>query len=151
MAEAFALIGLASSILTFVDFGSKLISFVKSIRDSPDGRFLLFKEFDDNRRRLLSLSQALRGSKIPELLSQDENKIILLAEDCAKLASDLDDILERLGVREAPRRGTLGTVLNSIKVGVKAMYSQSDILSLESRLEHLSSSLQRAVNRALQQ
>lgn len=46
MAEALAIIGLASSIITFIEFGVEIITTTRSIWSSPDGKVPEIRELE---------------------------------------------------------------------------------------------------------
>lgn len=146
MAEPFAIVGLAASIFTFVDFGSKVISLAKSIREThraiPEAEEL--KLIVQHYR---SLSSALRGSPTLSRLSEDEQQVLEMADKGDQLATELSDILQTLKVRDTAWSRTI----DEGRVAFQTMRKKKTIDALQVRLESLDRSLREAVNRALQQ
>lgn len=147
MADPFAIVGLATSILTLVDFGTKVISLAKSIRETHNETIPEAEELDLILHHVQSLSSALLNGPAAQNLSQDERKVISMAAKCDELARELRDILETLKVRGTAWSKTLETG----RVVFQAMRKKKTIDSLQARLASLDNSLREAVNGTLQQ
>ncbi|KAL7783452.1 hypothetical protein V8C37DRAFT_413714 [Trichoderma ceciliae] len=147
MADPFAIVGLATSILTLVDFGTKVVSLAKSIREAHDGAIPEAEELDLILHHVRSLSSTLLNSQTAQNLSQDERKVISMAAKCDGLARELSDILETLKVRDTAWSKTIETG----RVVFQAMRKKKTIDSLQARLAYLDNSLREAVNGTLQQ
>lgn len=55
MAEPLTIIGLVSSIITFIEFSSKLISTAKRLRDNPDEPVTEIERLEQTRQRVRQL------------------------------------------------------------------------------------------------
>jgi hypothetical protein len=147
MAEPFAVIGLAASILTFVDFGVKVIALARSIRDSQDGTIPEAKELESVVEHVRAFSASLREASGDNSLNRDEQRILMISAKCDKLAAELGDVLKKLRVRDKAWSKKIDTT----RVIIQAMWKKKDIDSLRDRLGHLEHSLREALNHTLQQ
>ncbi|KPM39267.1 hypothetical protein AK830_g7298 [Neonectria ditissima] len=133
MAEAFAIIGLASSIVAFVDFGLKLVSATKSARDSVHDTLPEVHEIEiileDVRNSNIKAIQGLAGLQ----LSQGERHIMAMATDCERLAGELGDMVQKLKIRDDARFRTI----ESSRVAFRVLRRGKDIDDLRRRIEKL--------------
>jgi hypothetical protein len=101
MAEALAVIGLASNILSFVDFGMKLASVSKDIRDSSHGMTAEVKQLADIAASLESWVDKVKKSRLSRAnLSNDELNMLKVAEDCERLVPQIQEKLTKMRTRE---------------------------------------------------
>ncbi|KAI8716496.1 hypothetical protein NCS52_00943700 [Fusarium sp. LHS14.1] len=107
MAEAFGIIGLVSSIVAFVDFSIKIVSAVKSARDSVH-------------------------DTLPEL-SQGEKHIMAMATECERLACELGEIVQKLKIKDGARFRTI----ESSRIALRVLRKGRDIEDLRRRIDNL--------------
>lgn len=133
MAESLAILGLASNIISIVDFGLKVVSGTRSVRDSLQGtttdvRVLELivqdvRAFHDQNIRLRAA-----GNK----LSKHELRILAMATECENIAQDLSKAIIALRVRNGRSK-----TLESGRIAFQALWKQKDIEKLQSQLESL--------------
>lgn len=139
MADPFAIIGLAASILTFVDFGAKVISLTKSIHDSPANMAPDTQELSYMLEDIRSLSNAIQKStSLRTRLSEDETKILRVASQCDKLAEELGNLLETLKIRDDT---ALPRAIEITRVALRTARKKKHVDSLQERLKDLERSL----------
>lgn len=133
MAEAFEIIGLASSIVAFVDFGIKLVSAVKSARDSVHDTLPEVHEIElcleDVRHSNLRAIQGSPGRH----LSQGEKHIMAMATECERLAGELGEIVQKLKIRDGARFRTI----ESSRIALRVLRKGKDIEDLRRRIDNL--------------
>jgi hypothetical protein len=103
MAEALAIIGLASSIITFIEFGVAIITTTRSIRSSPDGKVPEIRELETslNTMRLRNTAALERMASKP--MSQHELQISQAVVECEKVVAQLKRLV-RLRTRRSDAR-----------------------------------------------
>ncbi|KAI8664187.1 hypothetical protein NCS55_00926500 [Fusarium keratoplasticum] len=133
MAEAFEIIGLASSIVAFVDFSIKLVSAVKSARDSVHDTLPEVHEIElcleDVRHSNLRAIQGSPGRH----LSQGEKHIMAMATECERLAGELGEIVQKLKIRDGARFRTI----ESSRIALRVLRKGKDIEDLRRRIDNL--------------
>ncbi|KAI9795146.1 MAG: hypothetical protein M1816_000168 [Peltula sp. TS41687] len=143
MAEAFALISLAASIVQLVDFGYKLLSSSKeiynSVHGSKDENFELELIVED----IKNLNK--EASKVA-LRSKDEVALRRLADESEKLADDLLGTLKKLRARD----DVWSNKFESIRVATQSLWKRKDIQSLEERLHRIEERLRARLSNMLQ-
>ena len=117
--------GLASSVITFFDFCTKLVrgsyEIYQSHTGSTDENDQINFLADDLAKVTQSMSQNSRASQDPELLR--------LCEKCSRLSTDLCKTLEGLRAKRT------GSKASSITTAWKVRRKKQDVASLETRLE----------------
>jgi chromosome segregation ATPase len=144
MADPFAIIGLAASICSFLDFSGKVISLAKLVRESHDGAIPEAEELELIVLHVRSLSSTLLNGQAVHNASRHEQQIMAMAAKVDQLAGELSDIVQKLKVQDK----------TWVKTSYAAFYlitKKKDINSLETRLVTLDRSLRDAVNGMLQQ
>jgi HAMP domain-containing protein len=133
MAEAFEIIGLASSIVAFVDFSIKLVSAVKAARDSVHDTLPEVHEIElcleDVRHSNLRAIQGSPGRH----LSQGEKHIMAMATECERLAGELGEIVQKLKIRDGARFRTI----ESSRIALRVLRKGKDIEDLRRRIDNL--------------
>jgi hypothetical protein len=147
MAEALAIIGLVSNVLAFVEFGSKLVSGTRSVRNSFQGTAAeteeLLRILDD----IQSSNAEVNIQKRSGLrLSNDEENILARVAECEILAKKMRIILEKLKVRDGARSRTI----ESLRVAHQGLMKRGEIEDLRTRLENLERRIQLHTSKALQ-
>src|SRR3569833_1313543 len=121
-------IGLASSILTFVDFATKLVSGTYeayktgTIGKTSDAQTVL----QDLRR----VSEELHHGTFDGAQSHHK-ELLKLADDCLKLSNELETLLDKL-IRSAKDKNALWS---SIRVSWLSIWKQKEVQGLERKLE----------------
>ncbi|KAI1347005.1 hypothetical protein F5Y01DRAFT_296381 [Xylaria sp. FL0043] len=139
------IIGLVSGIITFIDFGQKIVSEVRNIQNSVHGTTANIYELD------LVIGDVRRSNKLAMELprnqfSHDELRIMAMVVECEKLVDELQKMTSLLRRRDDARLKKL----ESARVAVRSFLKQDEIQALRSRLDvldlrirgHLSSILQ---------
>ncbi|KAF3001351.1 hypothetical protein E8E13_006193 [Curvularia kusanoi] len=131
MAEALAVIGLVSSMVTFVDFGSKVVNGAKRIRDSGEGALEdleeLAKIVEDVRRFNREAQIQLRNGHRP---SSDVIRITEMVAECEKICDRIRILIQKLAVRDS-------SILETGRVALQAIRKKKDIQDLRTRLDAL--------------
>ncbi|RBR15606.1 uncharacterized protein FIESC28_07247 [Fusarium coffeatum] len=146
MAEPLAIIGLVSSIITFIEFSSKLISTAKRLRDNPDETAIETERLEQTKHRVRHLKDAFENEN-DDFLPHDIQDILWTAGQCEFVAMDLIAILQRLKGKD----GSSFSAMESLTVAFYAMRKKKPIEDLQDRLEKLETKLRGAVNQVLQQ
>ncbi|KAF4965715.1 hypothetical protein FSARC_6498 [Fusarium sarcochroum] len=119
-------IGLASSIITFIDFGSELITGAIEIYRAPDGSSAADARLQDVLNDLGDLVEELE--KTFHAATKAEKNIKSLAQECGEDAQELRDILREL--KMTGRR----TPWKSVKAKWMSMRAESRVGELKDRL-----------------
>ena len=133
MAEALAIIGLVSNILSFIDFGIKLASETRNVRDSLHDTTAEVRELEivvEDVERYHEKVQKLQSHG--QELSVHEKSILGMVKYCRNIAEDLHKIIERLHVRQGRSK-----TLESSRVLFQGLWKQRDIEALRARLDAL--------------
>ena len=102
MAEALVALGLATNIVQFIDFASKVIATAYQTRSSKynglPGIDLIRNVNDDLRSTVHGLEKSLRKEQEREELSENQRELLLLAGQCKDIATELFAVLKPLKV-----------------------------------------------------
>ncbi len=126
MAEAIGAVeavGLASSILTFLDVGYKVIRSAHEIYSSTTGA-------TEENTHILSIVTDLEGVSVnleTHHLVKNDPDLVKLSKDCQALSKDLLKLLESLKPKSDSK-------LHSVKAAWSVMRSRKDVQSIEKRL-----------------
>lgn len=124
--DALAGIGLASSIISFVDFGSKLLSKAREIAISADGALSENLDLELVTEDLRNLSDNLRDGS--GLRSLSEQKLVHLRRGCVEVADQLIDALDRLKIKQDK------TPFKSFQQAIKILWKKEKLEELTQRL-----------------
>ncbi|KAM0421390.1 hypothetical protein ACHAPT_010744 [Fusarium lateritium] len=131
--SGFEIIGLASSIVAFVDFSIKLVSAVKSARDSVHDTLPEVHEIElcleDVRQSNLRAIQGSAGRQ----LSQGERHVMAMTTECDRLAGELGGMVQKLKIRGGAKSRTL----ESSRIAWRVLRKGKDIEDLRRRIENL--------------
>lgn len=123
--EALAAVGLAASILNFIDFSTKLVRGTYEVYASQAGTT------DENAHvgNVLDDLQDITQNLATEFKAGDkhERALVRLGQQCVSLSQELQQILQTLKAKDASR-------WESVKVKLKSMRKERDIASMEKRL-----------------
>jgi hypothetical protein len=127
MAEAFAIVGLASSIVAFVDFSLKVIAAAKSVRDSgyetlPKAHEIGVVLEDVRLSKLRAIQAAVQGGS----LSAAERHIMTMTTECERLEHELRGVVEKLKINGDSRFKTI----QSTRLALRIYRKEKDIEDL---------------------
>jgi hypothetical protein len=146
MAEALALLGLASNIISFIDFGLKIASGARSVRESVYGTTAEVRELDVILEDVRSYNDRVLQLKASgQKLSDHEMRILAMVRECEKVAEELNKALFDLKVRHGRSK-----MLESGRVAVRVVWGQKNIDALRLRLEQLDQRIRLNVEHILQ-
>jgi hypothetical protein len=133
--EAFAAIGAASAVLTFVEFGIKLVSKGKEYYESAEGvladhaeRSAVSSKLSDLTNRL-SRSISSRGSG--KKLTPAEAALLEVTEDCQSTADEFIVALDELKVSGPNRKW------KSFRQALKSIWKKEGLQQIEAKLDRL--------------
>lgn len=132
MAEAIAALGLASNILQVIDFGSKFVSTAWKIYKAAYHSLEGLDEVASLRAINVNLSDALRDIRTQssgvDSASESNQGIVNLAKDCATVAEELLQSLNKLGLRDDMRKR------DALRAAFKLTWKGEEIGALQARL-----------------
>ena len=127
--EAIAAVGLASNIVSFVDFTCKLIAGAKTIYHSTSGLS------EDNAVLDVIVTDLRRMSadliKSPSQTSRNSSGLAALAAECEEIGKELSDALRDLKVKSRNRKW------GSFQAALKEVWKDNRIAKLQKRLDAL--------------
>jgi hypothetical protein len=133
MAEALAIIGLVSNIISFIDFGIKFASGARSVRDSLHGTTAEIRELELIVEDVERYHEQVKKQKIAgQKLSVHEQRILNMVKQCQEIAKELHKAIDRLHVRQGRSK-----TLESSRVLFQSFWKQRDIVAMRKRLEDL--------------
>lgn len=125
-------LSIASSVVQFVDFSSKLISGAHELRNSPKGQLQQHAELETITKSLVRTSSDFKRSLFHDKtrsLSSNEEALQILCEECQALADQLMTALKELKLQ-----GNQGK-WRSIQQALKSLWGQEHIEALQKRLD----------------
>jgi len=143
MADPATIIGLASSIITFIDFGIKAVRLARSVH----GATAEVRELDLIAEDVQALSSdVLRKRSNVRNLSDEEQRIVSIATECQLLAIELRKLLATLKMRD----GAWSKKVESGRVLFQTLKKKGEIEDLWQRLNKLDVRLRDSVRGLLQ-
>lgn len=131
MAEAFAIVGLASSIVAFVDFTLKIIAAAKSVRDLGHCTLPKAHEIDVVLEDVhLSNLRARQAAAQGGSLSDAERHIMTMTTECERLEQELRDVIEKLKINGVSR----SSMLRRTRLALRMYRKEKDIEDLHGRI-----------------
>jgi hypothetical protein len=98
MAEAITVLGLASNIITFIDFGAKVVAATKAVRKSVHGTTPQIDELRNIVHHVRARNASILKSEMADATpSRNESRILEMAAECENLASQMQGLIEGLG------------------------------------------------------
>ncbi|OTA55289.1 hypothetical protein K449DRAFT_177860 [Hypoxylon sp. EC38] len=97
--DPFTAIGLAGNIITFLDFGYKLISTAKGIYTSASGAIVYNEDLSYTTQQIQQLTTSLKVAKPVGSLSKQERSLLQVASDCESVSVELTKLLDKLKAR----------------------------------------------------
>ncbi|RYN19215.1 hypothetical protein AA0119_g12859 [Alternaria tenuissima] len=135
--EVFAALSLAGNIVQFVDFGGKLFTKARQVHHSADGTTKDYKDLEAATERLKNLRKDLLSSantvSLASNTTSEETELASLAKDCASLACEFTNLLEKLKGRG--RTGKWGSFLQAIRMAL----NETEVNFAKSRLKQFQS------------
>jgi N-terminal domain on NACHT_NTPase and P-loop NTPases len=138
--DPFTAIGLASSIVQFIDFSFKIVSKASEIKQSADG--VLSENFDLEivTKDLVVINARLKDSlqppKVAIVLIQEQRRIYDLRERCNEVAEELLNALDKLKAKGSQGRW------KSLRQALKSVWDRDKIIDIQSRLTGLREELE---------
>jgi hypothetical protein len=120
--EALAAVGLAGTVVQFIDFSVKLVSAAKQIRDHGDTT-----ETAQTSVLLHSTKELMANMQAPTTSRLLDPALDALCKDCEEVAEELIAALDKLDVK-----GSQG--LRTVYKALKALWGKEKILSIEQKL-----------------
>lgn len=145
MADPATIVGLASGMIALVTFGCKVVSVAKTVYHGT-GTLPELRELDLIVANVQGLTSKIRaaarsgGAKI----SEDDHQLVLMADECERLAGELREILEGLKMPDNPR------LLQSTLIALRAITKKGELDNLRDRLDKLDMRLRVNIGHALQ-
>lgn len=110
--DPFSAIGLASNIITFLEFGYDVLSKARDIQVSASGASSTNASLSSMAQRLDEVASSLQGSGAGATTSSEEQSLTKLAAECRELCADLLPALEALRAKKpSSRRSALWAAL----------------------------------------
>lgn len=125
-------LSLASSVVQFVDFGTKVALGIREIYNSKSGQTARIKETIEAVERMKSLNDELSPVNMPTT-SPAEKTLAQIATKCRETSAELISITEGLVVPEDTR----SRLFSSFKIGVKATWKKEKISELVDKMDSL--------------
>jgi hypothetical protein len=119
-------IGLASNIIAFVDFSSKLVKVAAEVRRSTSGVTEDIGDAVTISKSLESMLAGLQTPPIPASAPHEDETLVLLAKNCSKTCVDLQELVKK--IKGKPSSSGLGPAWRVLRNGGK-------LAAMESRLE----------------
>lgn len=145
MAEL-AVVGLVGNIISFIDFGAKLVSATRDVRGSLNGTTA---EVDELRHILLNVQTSNERVKSMQTsgqaLSKDETSLLSLVDECEKLAKTVQKVLDKLKKRKSSWK-----TYEDLRVAFQTLSSRRDLEDLRRRLEALDGRIRTSFSHILQ-
>lgn len=134
MADPITIIGLVAGLVTFADFGFKVLSASGSVRSSVRGKTPEVNEIDLIINDIRASNSSIKKQKTDDQkLSDDETRIMAMVESSEELYAQLRIAIEKLQARAGVRSRTL----ESGRVAIRSLLVKTDLRDLAKRLTNL--------------
>lgn len=120
-------IGLVSNILSFIDFGARLLKGAKEVHNSQHGVLEENRNRETIIREMQRMSTRMLVSKSLENAG-DQSSLCILASECRQLSSQLISLLEKIKPEDS------GSKTQSLLSAIRNKVHDSERESLEARL-----------------
>lgn len=127
--DALGAIGLASSIITFIDFGYELISVARDIHGSVTGHSKENTRIEYLNTRMEALAADLSAKTSTSTMTEDEKRLSELSGECLRLSRDLKKLLDKLKVAD---RHSARKLISSV---LRDRWKKDEKKGLEERLD----------------
>lgn len=132
--DPLTILGLAASIVQFVDIGHKLVTGVKEVYDSTNG---VLTSMEDMKLIADDIQNAATEIKGSSPFSQSERAIVNVAQRSLDLANELQQKLKHLEIRPDRSRK-----VEAARVTLQSFWQRKDIKELDERLSKIYGQLQ---------
>jgi hypothetical protein len=132
-------IGLAASIVSFVDFGFKLVKGTIEIYETADGTLPENRSREAVTAAMKDLATRLTPPQ-SSLVTKEEKQLYHLAMECRAICDDLLDLLNRL------KPENMSSKRQSLWAAVKSVFHESECENLEKRLDACRRQLEMHIN-----
>jgi hypothetical protein len=134
MAEL-AVVGLVSNIISFIEFGSKLVSVTQDVRQSRHGMAMEVAELNHILSDIQSSSARARDIevRVHKPLCTPEKSILQLVNLCEHLASKIQPILEKL----RKRTNASWKTYEDVRVAFRTLMERKELQELCRRLRNM--------------
>lgn len=134
MAEL-AIIGLVSNIISFIDFGVKLVAVTQDVRQSRHGMATEVGELAQILLNIRSSHARIQVTQFPQghRLSWEEKKILKLVYECEQVAGKIQPILDKL--RKRPNASW--KTYEDVRVAFRTVVERRELQELCKRLKEL--------------
>lgn len=122
-------LGLAANIVAFVDFGLKVVKSATEVYRPAEGTTEDVQDTAIITNNLQSLMNRLRTPAIPVSTPEDFEKLVILAKNCSKICSELQDLIQSVSTSRA------GSKAESLRIAWKTVLKKGKLQALETRLE----------------
>jgi N-terminal domain on NACHT_NTPase and P-loop NTPases len=129
-------LGIASALVQFVDFGTKIISEAKELYTSVHGASAENFELESITSDLSQLSKKLSLPTSGEQVTDDEKELRKVAGSCKEVANELLEALHEIKVVGAHRKW------QSFRQALRNVMKREKIQSISARLERLQKQVQ---------
>lgn len=148
MADPVSVVGLISSVITFVDFGLKVVSESKKIRDSASkGTSDEISELDHYITNIQQWHKKVKQQQLSGLrLSQSERSILEMVQDCEKLVIELQKVIGSLKIQNTAR----STMMKTARVAFQRRWMYDEIQNMRARLQNLDGQIRSHVEHIMQ-
>ncbi|KAI1781201.1 hypothetical protein F4818DRAFT_32521 [Hypoxylon cercidicola] len=126
--DPFAAIGFVGNLITFVDFGFKLIYTAKDIHSSASGAIADNDDLSTRTLELRRLAGRLKASKAGSL-SDQERSLLDVADQCMDISGDLEKLLDKLKTRNPKSKRA------AMKAAVRNWRKEDEKDTLEKKLD----------------
>ncbi|KAI1395237.1 hypothetical protein F4819DRAFT_492670 [Hypoxylon fuscum] len=118
--DPFSAIGLAGNIITFVDFGYKILSGSKEIYTSASGASTLNHELALDTQTFQGVVASIQEPHTAGSVTEKEQALRRFAVECGSVASDLKKLLDELKARDpTSKRDSLRAAIRDWRKGGK--------------------------------
>ncbi|RSM00237.1 hypothetical protein CDV31_011858 [Fusarium ambrosium] len=141
MADPLPIIGLASSIITFIEFGIRITRTARSIRVAADGKAPEIQELQKNLEEMLVSKQQILDRKDAGRVSGNERQIANTVKECDKLAGEMKEVIDDL---TGPR-----SLFGSGGVAIRVARRRNELDKLRKRLRDQDSKIRECLQHLL--
>lgn len=144
MTDPITVIGLVSGIITFVDFGFKIVSGTRQIRDSGKGTTHELVELDSIIADVPRSTSTVKTQSNGRKQSADDLRLCQMANECEILCAQLSVIVSKSTARNT-------SLFESGRIAMKTILEKSEIQDMRKRLGILSQQIGLALQYVLQE
>jgi hypothetical protein len=146
MADPVSIVGLLSGAITFVEFGYKLVSGTKHIRESLNGRAQEMDELELKLEDVKTFYNAINAQiATGQTTLNNDTHMTKLVKECETLCGELRRLMGKLVVRKQ----TTSKTWESSRVAFRTLLKRKEIENLTKRLESLDQLVHRNIERTL--